>query len=723
MTALQSEPSFAAIVDRHIVATGVRTVQSLESVLGFVVSIEAELEALLQDQGIPVSSHTRNNPKANAGLVGSAGASGGNVPSKSPDAKTGKHDTAAVRTSWNTEKGCRFGKACKFKHPFAKVSEGLCFVCGAKQHNSKNCPYSSCKPGPPPKGEGKDGGKKGGKDKKRSGSQNRDASRAGSGNRSSGGDKPSGSGTRPHSGDRKGSGSAPKSPSAKSAGVTGENKGAKPNTPRAANPARALSAALDFSTGGEGLLDSGASHVIAPLEELPDSEKSNGQRVALTLASGRPTDSVILNGEVYAQRVRKMLVPFGKLIRQTGLVAVWSRSGLMLMAVDESGQLRLVCRPTMRQGGMPHVPLGVVQAFRVALKQSREKACVLSFEDWETLLGSLIPVCETTFSVREDDMEVHGKSNIERLDTIASPDVHEGSLSELRDDKLSDAVERLTQSAERIAQSLESCCLSARVDSLVGPCRTVNGSSDDLASAQAVHGSSDELASAQAVHETSNKLASAQDRCAPVVIASTATRNTAEEQKEVARRVESYLLPSTASRTNLGERRVQSLLLGLYTRRGSGITRRTRCFPLLDELHALARTCSVPVSDSNNVGRSTVFVCGQFEGGEHAQGKRISVVYFTPVGFRNVASSVHDDLRSLGFPVDSLLQECDPVKLNRHKEIKVKALAACTRRDCEEMKGKCVLIEYACYDDSLLSACFELAHGVAYRLYHLFRQR
>eukprot|EP00971_Amphidinium_carterae_P056111 1106517-Amphidinium_carterae.1 len=65
MSGLQSEPMFAAIMDRHMVATGVRIVQSLETVRGFVVSMEAEVDAILQDQGPAIQN--KSNPKAHAG--------------------------------------------------------------------------------------------------------------------------------------------------------------------------------------------------------------------------------------------------------------------------------------------------------------------------------------------------------------------------------------------------------------------------------------------------------------------------------------------------------------------------------------------------------------------------------------------------------------------------------------------------------------------------------
>eukprot|EP00971_Amphidinium_carterae_P082591 1633835-Amphidinium_carterae.1 len=764
MTSLQSDPMFAAILDRHMVSTGVRTVQTLESVLSFVVALEAEIEAIIQDQ-VPHSAssgHSKNTPKANASTVGSEQRS---TPSKPSDAKSSKPGTPELCKSWNTDKGCRFGKSCKYKHPYAKVADGLCFVCGAKEHNSKNCPNSTSKPGSAPKGGtpgGKDGGKgkaPSGQDKPRSSSGSNNRPKGGSGNRSQSGGKAGGNNNRNSSGDKRGKDA--KGPAAKSAEVDDKGQKDKPSTPRASNPARALSAALDCSSSSEGLLDSGASHVIAPLEELPESQKGDGQRVALTLASGRPTDSIILEGEVFAQRVRRVLIPFGKLIRQTGLVSVWSRAGLMLMAVDGAGQLRLVCKPTMRQGGMPHIPTEVVHGFREALRETRKESRLYSFEDWERVLGNSIPICETRFSVQEDEVDVHGKSCNDPQEPIARrvSVLHEESCddppepiarrvsvlaessSEVTvENRLTDVLERLTSRAEKLTDSLNACV--ARSEPLQVVATSVSEDKTDC-----------------------SQQSSAQDVCAPVEIAYAAAENMQKARREVSSRLEAYLLehgvPTTASRTNLGMgKRVRSLLLGLYTRRGIGVTNKTRSFPLLEELHSLARTCAVPLSytsitinvvseasveehrDSNNVGTSAVFVCGPYTSGEfvqgsttlsvhdgwfkfygqvphlvrHVTGTRISVVYFTPVGFRNISKALQCDLRSLGFPIDRVMAETVPVMLQGRSACckDVSAFVASSSKDEETHKP--VLIEYACYDDSLLSASFELAGGISHRL-------
>eukprot|EP00971_Amphidinium_carterae_P287665 5710977-Amphidinium_carterae.1 len=335
MAGLQSEPMFAAIMDRHVVSTGVRTIQSLESVLGFVISMEAEVDAILQDQ--TQTGQIKSNPKAHSGVLGGAPVPQRDALRDSPKSKPGALD---VCKSWGTEKGCKFGKACRYRHPYAKVSDGLCFLCGAKEHNSKNCPYDTRKPdskgAKPGGGPGKDGSGKPGKGKDGSGKPGkggRDArpgsgnSRAKSGERSQKGSRPASSGRKP-SNDSRGKGqkgSSAKSVDASAADADGQKK-AKPEVPKASNPARALSTAVDHSTCGDGLLDSGASHVIAPMEELPEQERSEGQRVSRTLASGKPAESMIRHGEVYANRVRRVLIPFGKLVRQTGLLAVWSKS-------------------------------------------------------------------------------------------------------------------------------------------------------------------------------------------------------------------------------------------------------------------------------------------------------------------------------------------------------------------------------------------------------------
>eukprot|EP00971_Amphidinium_carterae_P208600 4138688-Amphidinium_carterae.1 len=62
---------FAAILDRHMVQSGVCTNQTLESVLSFTVAVEAEVDALVQDQVQNTHTHTgKNAPKAHAAGVG-----------------------------------------------------------------------------------------------------------------------------------------------------------------------------------------------------------------------------------------------------------------------------------------------------------------------------------------------------------------------------------------------------------------------------------------------------------------------------------------------------------------------------------------------------------------------------------------------------------------------------------------------------------------------------
>eukprot|EP00971_Amphidinium_carterae_P229942 4563486-Amphidinium_carterae.1 len=155
---LQSEPLFAAVMDRHMVQTGVRTIQSLESVLTFTISIEAEVDAIVQDQvstggtgssrqqargnSASASDSSLGNNKNNNknGSSGSSEANAAGVPLSNKSAgKSSGSDKLDLCKLWGTQEGCRFGKTCKFHHPNAKVSDGLCFICGAKSHRSKEC--------------------------------------------------------------------------------------------------------------------------------------------------------------------------------------------------------------------------------------------------------------------------------------------------------------------------------------------------------------------------------------------------------------------------------------------------------------------------------------------------------------------------------------------------------------------------------------------------------
>eukprot|EP00971_Amphidinium_carterae_P147465 2922288-Amphidinium_carterae.2 len=720
VASLQSEPMFAAILDRHMVQSGVRTNQTLESVLSFTVAVEAEVDALVQDQVQNTNTRAgKNEPKAHA-----AGVSGGDRPSPALSKPGESGGSVNLCKAWNTQEGCKYGKACKFKHPHASIADGLCFVCGSTAHKSRLCPRSKpsesksqkpngSKPGPVP-GSDK-GGKSGGG---RSQSGNRDG-RANS------------------------AGSARKGSQGRTSGDKGGKSGSKPNTPRASNPARALSAAVDFSTSVEGLLDSGASHVIAPLEELTPEGRDGGQRVALTLASGKPTDSLILCGEVFAQKVRRVLVPFGKLVRQTGLLAVWSRAGLSLLASDRVGNLRLVYRPKMRQGGMPHIPDRVVDGFRSALKSTRENPRLLSFEEWQELLGEEIPVCDSVFSVCEDGLDVHGKKTAEEtVDT--DPHTHpDGNLAET-ESKLTDVLERFARSADRMTSSIESC---------MNKCASLVESGFKSSKSNCV------------VHEcaaASGDTDLTQEKPLVLACASKAEHARVSIQERICEYLSKHGVPTTNSRTNVGTK-VRSMLLGLYTRRGIGITNKTERFPILDVLHDLARTCSVPVDyvsiavnvmtdtsvrehrDGNNMGPSFVYVCGDFSGGEfvqggtclpvkngwfrffgqiphevrHVKGTRISIVFFVPNGVHTIVPGLVDRLESCGFPAKRVLSEGVPQLLLQQQQA-LHAHAAEKERGEQEVfpdvAGKFVLIEYACFDDSLLSARFEMMGGVAFRL-------
>eukprot|EP00971_Amphidinium_carterae_P131969 2614025-Amphidinium_carterae.2 len=395
----------------------------------------------------------------------------------------------------------------------------------------------------------------------------------------------------------------------------------------------------------------------------------------------------------------------------------------------------------------------LVRAFREALKQTRDSFREFKFEDWQVLLGKHIPVCDTQYAVREDDLDVHGKTVQESVEVeSASASV---SQKETQVNGVTEALDRLTKtvaaSVENMTQSVEAC---------LGQC-VVRLDSDRQAR---VEKTSVDQSCVNTHDPSASQLCGTRDT--PVVLAQAANPEKIDVQRAVTERIESYLLahgvPTTASRTNLGKGQpVRSLLLGLYTRRGVGITRKTGGFSLLQELHELAKTCVVPpaytsitinvVTDScvqehrdvNNVGISTVFVCGVFTGGafrqgcnricvkqgwfqfqgqvphevEQVQGTRISIVYFTPMGFQGIPRHLRTRLVEFGFPYEQVMSYHAPMLLTSVACKKSpRALSARTWSDFGCMRDQHVLIEYACYEDSLLSAAFELEGGLAVRL-------
>eukprot|EP00971_Amphidinium_carterae_P305839 6077830-Amphidinium_carterae.1 len=145
----------------------------------------------------------------------------------------------------------------------------------------------------------------------------------------------------------------------------------------------------------DGLLDSGASHVIIPLETLTQEQRESSSTVSLSLASGKPQLSVIHEGEVCAPRVRRVLLPLGKLIRQCGLVVLWDRRGMNMVAPDKHDVHRLVVRPNLRQGGMPHVTQEQVEVFRNMLKKTRCASRTVRHEEWVEALSLDSSIAET----------------------------------------------------------------------------------------------------------------------------------------------------------------------------------------------------------------------------------------------------------------------------------------------------------------------------------------
>eukprot|EP00971_Amphidinium_carterae_P118101 2339779-Amphidinium_carterae.3 len=134
--------------------------------------------------------------------------------------------------------------------------------------------------------------------------------------------------------------------------------GTRPPSPRNPDPANV---SLD-QTGGEALnkiLDSGASHVILPLETLSESDKghkASASPVQLHLASCVNQCSWICASEVFAEKVRRVLLPLGRLVKQTGA-------------------LHSIVRAKLRQGSMPHVPRSVTR--------------VIPYSEWVHRLGDL----------------------------------------------------------------------------------------------------------------------------------------------------------------------------------------------------------------------------------------------------------------------------------------------------------------------------------------------
>eukprot|EP00971_Amphidinium_carterae_P152742 3027368-Amphidinium_carterae.2 len=445
--------------------------------------VEAEVDAILQDQGVVSTGSNKPNARGNAATASQTGG----VSDSSRKAHSSTHDANAAGIaqdtkpseskldlcrSWGTNDGCRFGKGCKYRHPNAKISDGLCFICGAKTHRSTECKLRTAG-GDKPSSGGSGGnqqrgtpaaGKGGNKASNGKGDKARSSSRGKAGEAGGSGQRPSSQGERARgsSAQAEGKDSARQRSTSRDRGRSGSgNKrqgkpGGNGDGKKVANPARALSAAVDDTTSAEGLLDSGASHVIAPLEELGDHERQGSQRVSLTLASGKPTESVIKEGEVYAHRVRRVLIPLGKLIRQTGVLTVWAKSGLHLLAADETGRLRLVYKPVLRQGGMPHVCTSAVSGFRSALKDTRKEPVTLTFEQWEGYLGCHIPVSDVRYCVTEDDVAVHGKPSQETSCEV------EGLGCSVRDvasilEPANNVLDKLARNAERLSESLVSC--------------------------------------------------------------------------------------------------------------------------------------------------------------------------------------------------------------------------------------------------------------------------
>eukprot|EP00971_Amphidinium_carterae_P226911 4500358-Amphidinium_carterae.2 len=138
------------------------------------------------------------------------------------------------------------------------------------------------------------------------------------------------------------------------------------------NSARTLSASVKYDLlSGDALLDSGASHVILRLEELDDGSKEFAKLVKLHLASGSGRDSLVDESEAYAEKVRRTLIPLGKLIRQTVSSVLWIATQLFFLA------------PACFASGNFVVHMPVTSMLRCALRDAREKCRGTSGSEWK----------------------------------------------------------------------------------------------------------------------------------------------------------------------------------------------------------------------------------------------------------------------------------------------------------------------------------------------------
>eukprot|EP00971_Amphidinium_carterae_P142582 2824693-Amphidinium_carterae.3 len=122
--------------------------------------------------------------------------------------------------------------------------------------------------------------------------------------------------------------------------------------------------------------------------------------------------SVIHEGEVCAPKVRRVLLPLGKLVRQCGLTVLWNKRGMNMVAPDRFDKLRLVIRPTLRQGGMPHVSQREVEVLRDMLKKTRSTPRVVQHEEWAEALNLSSEAVDTCFQVLEEDHVLETESGV-----------------------------------------------------------------------------------------------------------------------------------------------------------------------------------------------------------------------------------------------------------------------------------------------------------------------
>eukprot|EP00971_Amphidinium_carterae_P352616 6492676-Amphidinium_carterae.1 len=438
---VESNPTLSALVAQHLQQTQVRTHQTLDSVLAFSVALEAELAALIQDtppkKDVPFQQNEPKAPQAKAAMSSDQGKSDGKNHYSGKNSGSSSGQTSSLCTFFGTVEGCKFGQTCKHTHPFVRPGSNLCFICGSSAHKASECTR-------PRRGPGDKASQSRGR------SASKDRSRPSTPNRQNSQEK----GKKKGGGAKGASGKAARSSSQKSDKSREADADVKDSKTASGKVAvvRALSVELP-SVHGDVVLDSGASHVVLPYTWATDEQKSASNPIDLCMASGK-APSIISHGEVFSRGVRRPLIPFGKLVDRTGMIACWSTSALLLQAQDAKGRLRTFMSPTMRQS-MPHIPMSALQGFRQALMSTRLSARVLSYEEWIGLLG--------------DSAFQDGQPFESSVGETCGYDSCQGLSARINCDVLDARHEQVIQRLSDVMTKLEDMCKKNKIDSDSSP--------------------------------------------------------------------------------------------------------------------------------------------------------------------------------------------------------------------------------------------------------------